>query len=419
MARIEVVSSDASLGQRLGRAWSYPLRGAALATCVALTLSHYVALLPTFVGTLLNLVVWTATWRYAADCLLHSAHGYADPPDVSIAAGESQGWMLTGVNFVVFLLCLICAVLSPGAFWPLVIMVMMAMPAIDMSIAFDGNLLHALNPFTWLRVMAGFGVAYLLPVIIHAVLGIMLIGVALLATHLPRFIGIPLEAFIANYLVLLVFHIMGSMIHQRHDVFGLTPQAHELARANKQDADALLLEEVAELEKHDPRRAIEKLVARMQDRSSPASLHQAYRRLLASQNLRDGLLVHGQIWIAALVANGELRRALSVLQECSELDPQFLPDDPDNARMVIDMATRSGMNRLAVRLCRSFIATWPRHTYVPQHALLAARLLNAPLDLRTEAIVLLGRVQPQWPDHPLQGDMQALMQTLQAPRLAS
>lgn len=419
MARIQFVDPETSLAARLASAWSYPLRGAALATCLALTVSHYVALLPSFFGTLASLAVWTATWRYAADCLLHTAHGYADPPDVSIAAGEQQGWTLTGVNFVSYLLCLICAVAFPGLFWPLVIIEIIALPAIDMSLAFDGNLLHALNPLTWLRVMAGFGVAYLLPVAINALLGAMLVLTALAASHLPRLLGIPLVAFVANYLVLLVFHIMGSMIHQRHEVFGLQPQAQELARTSHQDADELLLEDVEALAKHDPRAAIVKLVARMQDRSAPASLHQAYRRLLKSQGLHDGLLTHGQIWITALLANGEQRRALGVLQESVDLDPGFLPDDPNNASQLIDAAARAGMSRLAVRLCRSFITTWPRHTLVPQHALCAARLLDEPLGQPTEALVLLSRVAPHWPDHPMQGDMRAAMQKLQSPRLPS
>jgi hypothetical protein len=419
MARIEFVDPETSLAERLAGAWRYPLRGAALATCIALTISHYVALLPSFFGVLASLAVWTATWRYAADCLLHTAHGYADPPDVSMASGEQQGWTLTGVNFVGYLLCLICAVAFPTWFWPLVIIEIVALPAIDMSLAFDGNLLHALNPITWLRVMAGFGVAYLLPVAINALLGAMLLVTALAAGHLPRLLGIPLVAFVSNYLVFLVFHIMGSMIHLRHEVFGLRPQAQELARAGRQDADEQLLEEVEALAKHDPRAAIGKLVARMQDRSSPVSMHQAYRRLLKSQGLSDGLITHGQIWITALLANGEQRRALGVLQESVELDPNFLPDDPDNASQLIDLAVRTGMSRLAIRLCRSFIAIWPNHTLVPRHALCAAGLLDEPLGQPTEALVLLSRVAPRWPDHPMQGDMQALMQKLQKPKLPS
>jgi hypothetical protein len=148
-------------------------------------------------------------------------------------------------------------------------------------------------------------------------------------------------------------------------------------------------------------------------------MHQAYRRLLKSQGLSDGLITHGQIWITALLANGEQRRALGVLQESVELDPNFLPDDPDNASQLIDLAARTGMSRLAIRLCRSFIAIWPNHTLVPRHALCAAGLLDEPLGQPTEALVLLSRVAPRWPDHPMQGDMQALMQKLQKPKLPS
>ena len=102
------------------------------------------------------------------------------------------------------------------------------------------------------------------------------------------------------------------------------------------------------------------LVPRLQDREAPAELHQAYRDLLRRQNLPDALLVHGQIRIAALMANDEPRKALAMLQDCIMIDPDFLPDDPGNAGALAEIAARSGMRRTALKLCRRWLASWPR-----------------------------------------------------------
>jgi hypothetical protein len=65
MPRIALASADTPFGQRLIQGLGYPLRGSGLATCVALALIHYVALLPSYIGALASALVWAATWRTA------------------------------------------------------------------------------------------------------------------------------------------------------------------------------------------------------------------------------------------------------------------------------------------------------------------------------------------------------------------
>ena len=185
-------------------------------------------------------------------------------------------------------------------------------------------------------------------------------------------------------------------------------------RENGQDEDTLLLQQVHEVAASDRRTAIAMLVTRMQGRSAPAALHQAYRELLRQEGLRDGLLEHGHIWIAALMANGESRRALGLVQECQEIDSAFLPDDPSIAGPLAALAARSGMSHLALRMCRGFLARWPRSPDTPTYGLLAARLLAATPERTADAVVLLGKLSAHWPDHPLRRDIDAFAQQLQA-----
>jgi hypothetical protein len=289
----------------------------------------------------------------------------------------------------------------------------LVLPAIDMALAFDGSLLAALNPGYWGQIIQRFGMAYLIPVGINVLVGVLVVLASLVTDRLPRLIALPLFAFAYTYLIVLGFHLMGAMIHQRHERFGLTPEAEVLAEALGQNDDQRLLDHVRVVAADDPMAAIQLLVPRLQDREAPAELHQAYRDLLRKQNLRDALLVHGQIRIAALMAANEPRKALGMVQDCSTIDADFLPDDPGNAGALAEIAARSGMRRMALRLCRGWLAAWPRDGRAPAVALLAGRLLESE-GQTMEASVLLGRVASAWTDHPQHGELLARIQQLQS-----
>ncbi len=411
MPKVATVSADTPFLRRLPAAFGYPLRGAALASCVGLALAHYVGLLPSAIGTLASLMVWAATWRYAADCMLHTANGFADPPDVSLGGNESAGWALTAIHLLLVAACVLSAVFFPGTLWPILLVSALILPAIDMTLAFEGNLAAALHPAQVLRVIGGFGLAYLVPVAINLAVAMLVILASLASGLLPRVLALPLYAFAYTYLVVLGFHLMGAMIHERHERFGMAPEAERLVADSGQDADTRLLDAVRKRAEEQPRAAIDMLVARLQDRSAPASLHLAYRQLLRQEGLREALLVHGQIWTAALLAHGEGKRALGLVQECMEIDPAFLPDDPATAGPRAELAARLGMSRLAVKLGRGYLSAWPRTPEAPRIGLLIAQQLQR-LDQPAEALVLLRRVAAAWPDHPLRADLLALERQL-------
>lgn len=415
MPRVEVVAADTPFAQRLQAGFRYPLRGAGLPTCVVLALIHYVGLLPSWTGALASALVWAATWRYAADCLLHTANGYANPPDVGSDGNSTSGWGLTAIHLLMVALCVVAIVFFPRLLWPVLILSALVLPAIDMSLAFDGNLALAINPLNWVRVISGFGAAYLIPVAINLLLGLLIMLASVTTALLPRLFALPLFAFAYTYLIVLAFHLMGAMIHQRHEHFGIEPEAEKLAAASRQDADSRLLDEVRGLAVDDPLTALRQLAARLQERTAPPPVHQLYRELLHRQNLRADLLVHGQIWIAALIAQGESRRALGVLQECCLIDAGFAPDDPRTCGELADLAARLGMSRLAIHLCRSYLAHWPRDPQAPHYGLLAARQLAAHADQRAEAAALLDRLVDAWPDHPLRAEVDAQRRQLGSP----
>lgn len=411
--RIRTVAPDTPLGERFATGLGYPLRGAALPTLVGLALVHYLGLLPLFLGTAASLLVWGATWRYAAECMLHTANGFADPPDVGLGDSDRAAWGLTAVHLLAAICCVAAPLYSPGLFWPTLLAVALVLPAIDMALAFDGSLPLALNPLHWGEIIRRFGWAYLLPVGINVTVGILAVLASMISARLPRLLSLPLFAFAYTYLIVLGFHLMGAMIHRRHEHFGLTPEAELITEALGGNDDQRLLDHVRELATNDPMAATRLLVPRLQDREAPAELHQAYRDLLRRQQLTDALLVHGQIRIAALMANSQPRKALGMVQDCLTIDLDFLPDDPGNAGALAEAASRSGMRRMALKLCRGWLARWPRDGRAPAVALLAARELEAE-GQAMEAAVLLGRIASAWTDHPQHGELLARIEQLKS-----
>ncbi len=410
MSKVELIDLRQPLSRQLQDALRYPLRASALPALVAFTLAHYLALLPV-AGWLLELVIWAATYRYALECLRHSANGFAQPPE--IAEPGQGGLALVAILLWSILLTLAVKLHFGGGAWLVSALVAVTLPAIAMSLALDGSITHALNPLVWLQVMLRFGPIYGLLIGVQYLIALV-VGVTQHGFEhaLPRLLALPLFYFVANYATLFNFRLMGVLIHQRHEHFGLQPQAHRLATQNHQDDDQRLLEAVDELAPGQPQAALELLLPRLRDRAAPAALHLAYRRLLKQQGRHDALLVHGQIWMAALIAQGEARRALGVLQECISLDAGFIPDDPRTCGELADLASRLGIRRIALHLCRGYLAHWPRDPHLPHYGLLAARLLAEHPEQQAEALQLLQQLAADWPEHPLRAEIEKQRQQL-------
>lgn len=361
-------AADMPLGRRFLAGLGYPLTGGALATCVVLGLCRYVALLvghlPSLGGLLATAVViaiWWATWHYAIDCMVQTADGFAEPPEVSLEDRAGSPRNLLGVHLLVVAICILVMLFAPAHLWVVLMSAAVLLPAIDMSLTFDGSLAVALNPATWIGAIVRFGLSYLIPVAANVVLALLVWFASLGTSHLPGLLALPLYGFACTYLVVLDFHWMGLLVWHYRERLGMQPRAPELARAMGLDADGELLQECQALAQTDPEQAAIRLRDRIRERSAPAPVHNLFRSLLHKLQRNDLLLQHGQTWIAQLCANGEARRALGVVQECRELDPAFIPDAPENTAMLAELAARIGMRDLASHLARGFGQRWPRH----------------------------------------------------------
>lgn len=361
MPPIRTATEDMPLAARLLGGLGYPLRGAALLACVALGLCHYVLLLPSVIGIIAGLLLWIATLRYAIDVLLQTADGFDDAPEVQREDRAGSPAALFLANVFAVLACIAVYAWVPGALWLAVLVTAIVLPAIDMSLAFDGDVTVALNPVTWCRIIARFRSAYLIPVLANAALGVLLWIAQAGLGQLPRLLALPVLGFVCTALVVLDFHWMGLLVWHYRERFGMQPAAPRLTQAMGWDDDQRLLDRCRDLAGSDPEGAAIALRDRIRDRLAPAPIHRRFRELLLQLHRNDLLLAHGQTWIAQLCASGDTRRALGLVQECRELDPSFLPDDPGNVATLAEHAMRAGMPAMAAHLAHGFAQRWPQH----------------------------------------------------------
>jgi len=387
----------------------YPLRGDALATISLLAACRLLSLMPVF-GWLIDIAIWVGVYKYGFQVLRSSANGRVDPPVGSMSVDEGLGWsaILLQFGFVVFN---IGGYLLFGLIGGVLVSILLAFgfPGAMMSLALDENVLHALNPATWLQVMARLGwpyfVAAALCIVIYAS---MANAQALLTPFLPFYIAVVVSYFLAHYVVIATFHLMGYLIYQYHDELGYEVETQTPVRRAADDPDQSLLDECTALvQDGNPQAATDLLREHMRMHGGSDALHLQYRKLLQLAGNKDELLRHGGDYLSVLLAQNKDKRAVDLARECVELDPDFSPAQPAEITRVAHKAAQLGQTQIAIRLLSGFHRRYPKSPDIPQNYLLAAKLLHERMNQDAQARGLLLQLKQAYPDHPLLPEIDA------------
>lgn len=393
--------------QRLRPISLYPAHAASLTTIGVLALCHLVRFLP--FGFFLDVLVWVALYKYAFECLRSSANGRPEPPEVTVSVEDSLGWAQIWLQVVFVALNLIgFLALGPIGGTVVAIVLALALPGAIMSLAMDENLLHALNPATWFEILARIGWPYVAVAALQFVFNVSArYAQALVLPFLPPFVALIVFYFIANYVLVATFHLMGYLIYQYHEEIGFEPnETHVPLRRPSDDPDQPLLDEAAQLLRDgNPDSARALLADQLRGRGGSDALHTQYRKLLALGNAREEQLRHGREWINALLAQDKDRRAVDIARECFDIDPAFEPSQPDQVARIAQKAVEVGATQVALRLVSGFHKRHPKHRDIPQNYLLAAKLLAERMGKDAEARALLDQLIQNYPAHPLAADI--------------
>lgn len=404
--------------QRLRAITLYPLRGAALASLVVLTIASLFGLIP-LVGWLVSLLVWLAAYKYAFEILRASADGHMDPPEVVLGATDGVVLRLIAMQ-VVFAVVLVAALLLGGPLIGLAVLAFIAFvqPGCVMSLAMDGSLPHALNPATPLRLVARIGWPYL------AVFGLLFViqasaltASAWLVRWMPPVVADLTVTAVSVWGLFAAFHLMGYLIYQYHEALGYEPAHVGLPGRHSPDAD-LMAESEIHVREGRLDAALTLLRGEIRTRAVGVDVHELYHRLLRQAGDTAALTAHAREYLNLLMLEHQERRALALLRETLDADPGFVPPQIEHAQQLAERARLGGQRQLAADTLRALLQAHPRHPGAPRWGLDAALLLAESTGQDEQARELLEQARERCEDPALRQKIASALNALQGPVLA-
>ncbi|MGB8635131.1 MAG: hypothetical protein WCD66_12340 [Rhodanobacteraceae bacterium] len=410
MSQPRALDINAPWTARLADTLTYPLRGASGAVILALAGLLAVAdMLPSILSLILWIFAWVGVYVHALACLRRSADGWSDPPQVGLEGSAAPAVLLFLLQLLGLYSTKLAYNIEQDAFFvPLLLAVFL--PSFTMSLAFGDHGWRALSPVRLFAAMVAFGAAYLLAVAVGLLQSMAWIG-SLKYAH--GFMSSALWLLLVVYCVLLNFHVLGRLMYRFHERIGYQPEADTLAMATGRDHDQQLLTRVRSLQSAGERdTAFELLAERLRQTHSPWPIHAEFRKLARACNHHQALLDSTPSALACLTADNDWRRALAVVRENIDIQPDYMPPEAAVAGELAEQAANMGMNQLALKLARGYPNTWPREPDAPRYGLLAAQLLADRFEQTAEAGVLASKLLIAFPNCPQRDELQRLLDTI-------
>ena len=401
---------------RLRQITLYPFRGAAFYSLLALTLASLLGLVPV-IGWVVSLLVWVGAYKYAFEILRATADGRMEAPEVVLDLDD--GVVSRPIGMQLFFIALIVLAMwlgGPVIGLATIALVAFLQPGCVMSLAIDGSLSHALNPATPLGVVSRIGWPYLAVFgLLFVIQASMFTAAAWLAGVMPPVLADLAVTAVAFWALFAAFHLMGYLVYQYHEVLGYVPSGAD-ALPGRHTPDADLLEE-AQGYVRDGQLGTALELLRGETRSRAVSLvtHDLFHRLLRQNGDTAALTEHAGQYLNQLMLERQDRRALGLLRECLDTDPDFVPLQIEHAVQLVERARLAGQGQLASDVLLSLLRAHPRHPDAPRWGLDAALLMADRMDRDAEARALLEQAQERCEDEELQAKIEAALMALQAP----
>lgn len=410
----DVFSQDVSaiepFWRRLRKISLYPMQPAALGTIALFAVLRLLGLLPV-AGIWINLLLWAAVYKYAADVLVRTANGRMEAPEGYANSDDDVGWDLLKLQVVLVLISAASlVVLGPVLGTIVLVFVALASPGATMSVAIDRSVLHAINPLVWIQFMTRLGWPYFLVAGLCLVFSVSQSNAqAFLLPFLPTWLGVIVLYLIAHYVLIATFHLIGYLIYQYHEVLGYEIERREVLR-RPGDPDQELLDQAEALVREGNDAGAEALLReQVMGRGAAQVVHDRYRKLLAIRGDTAQLLAHGRVYLDVLLALEQEKKALELVRECLVLDRSFQPNHAEHVHRLASLAVAQGAPQLALHIVSGFHRTFGKHRDIPRNHLLAAKLLAEQFNQEAQARAMLQQVKRAFPNHPAMADIDAYL----------
>lgn len=398
----------------------YPLQGSALWTLVALTLCSLLGILPG-VGWIIAIVTWLAIYKYAFEILRHTANGHPESPQHGFDVGD--GTVLRLILLMILMVAAVAAVAlltrSPALTGVALLLAALLQPGCVISLALDGSLRRALNPAVSLGLATRIGWPYLAAFgLLFVIQGSAFTANRWLHRYLPPVLDDLAITVVSIWGLFATFHLMGYLVYQYHEVLGFEPDA--LDAPDRHDPDRPLLDEAeGQVRDGHPEAALETLRAAVRSRAVGLPVHELYHRLLRQGARRDELREHARHYVSRLVDERQERRALALMREMLDQQPDFVPAQDAQAALLAERARLAGQYQLASDILSAMLKTWPRSPQAPQWSLDAAMLLAERFGRDDDARALLRQGLAASEDEEQRRKLQAALKALSGTDIAA
>jgi hypothetical protein len=209
-----------SVHSKLLRHLARPARGGAAAVVIVFALLLFIAAKAGLAGILLALILISWFFKYAYILFDHTARGFDEPPILDIQMmnplDEQRPLAQVAILGLIYLVLKFAGdYLGPTAANILTIGFAFVLPASIAVLGLEGNILNAVYPVAWFRLIQGLGPLYGIVLLIIA-------GYALGIVMLGRLgLWLPLEIAICMFAVLSVFSGLGGALYERRHELGL------------------------------------------------------------------------------------------------------------------------------------------------------------------------------------------------------
>ena len=393
----------------------YPFRGSVAITLFVLTFGTLLGYLPG-IGWILSLVVMFSAYKFAFEILRSSADGETEPPESLLSTDNSTVWSYLGLQLVLVLIVAFAFGLGGMAIGIVaMVLVVFLQPGMTMSLAIDGSFGRAIDPSTSLAIVGRIGGPY------FAAFGLLFVIQASAATagdwlaqFMPGILGqLALDLFFF-WGLFAAFHLMGYLVYQYHEALDYEPASHARALPTLHNRDQVLLD-AAESHVREGRSeaALQCLAEEIRSRAVTPEVHELYRRLLRLGGDSVALDKHASLYLNLLMLEKQERKALGLLREALDANPDFVPMQPEHGEQLAQRAKTMGQAQLAVDQWQALLRRHPKDMSAPRWALDAALVLVERFSRDAEARILLEQARARCQDPALLERIDALLKPLQ------
>lgn len=400
---------------RLRQIALYPLRGSVAIMLSILTVGSLLGYLPG-IGMIVTLVLWFSAYKFAFEILRSSADGDDEPPENLLSVDNGTVWRFLALQLVLMVLVVFAFAGGPLVGFGTMLLVAFLQPGMIMSLAVDGSFGRAIDPSTSLAIVGRIGGPY------FAAFGLLFViqvsaatGGNWLEQFLPAVVGQLGASLFGFWGLFATFHLMGYLVYQYHDELGYSPASHERALPTlhsrdhelNQRAEALVRDGRADEARHLLREEI-------RTRAVTSDTHDLYRRLLRQTGDATALEQHAALYLNLLMVEKQERKALALLREALDANPDFVPMQQEHAELLARRAQGQGQAQLAIDQWLALLRRHPRDASAPRWAFDASLLLVERYGRDAEARRLLDQARSRSEDPELTAKIDALLRSLPA-----